>query len=190
MKSDINEVTALQARIAGGEQAAFESLYRLFFARLLNFAMMYLHKKELAEETVNDVMLKIWNRKAELPQIKNIETYLFIAVRNHSLNHLAQFSHYHVVYEPENGHMDMINFSDPARLLEWKEIYHRLSVAVEQLTDQCRTVFKLIKEEGFRYKEAAEILSISPRTVETQLFRAIKKLDKIIEMYLSGCKEF
>ncbi|WP_431217475.1 sigma-70 family RNA polymerase sigma factor [Puia sp. P3] len=52
---------------------------------------------------------------------------------------------------------------------------------MDELPDQCRTVFKLIKEEGFRYKQVAEILNISPRTVETQLFRAIKKLDKIIE---------
>ena len=50
-----------------------------------------------------------------------------------------------------------------------------------ELPDQCRTVFRLVREEGFRYKQVAEILNISPRTVETQLFRAIKKLDKVIE---------
>src|SRR5688572_23424225 len=115
MKSDINQVKELQQRIAGGEQPAFESLYRLFFQRLLNFAMMYLHKKELAEEIVNDVMLKIWNKKTEVALIQNIETYLFVAVRNHSLNHLSQFSHYHIVYEPEKGKMEMINFNDPSR---------------------------------------------------------------------------
>lgn len=190
MKLDINQVKALQKRIAVSDQSAFESLYRLFYQRLHNFAMMYLHKKELAEEVVNDVMMKIWNRRSEILAIENIETYLFTAIRNHSLNHLAQFSHYHVVYEPENGSMDMVNLSDPSRLLEWKEIYHRLNLAIETLPDQCKTVFKLIREEGFKYKEVAEILNISPRTVETQLFRAVKKLDKIIEMYMAGCKEF
>jgi RNA polymerase sigma-70 factor (ECF subfamily) len=54
------------------------------------------------------------------------------------------------------------------------------------LPDQCRTVFRLIKEEGFRYKQVAEILNISPRTVETQLFRAIKKLDKVVEIYVDS----
>jgi RNA polymerase sigma-70 factor (ECF subfamily) len=189
MKSDINHVKDLQQRIASGDQPAFEGLYRLFFPRLQGFAMMYLHKKELAEEVVNDVMLKIWNKRSDILLIENIETYLFTAVRNHSLNHLAQFSHYHVVYEPENGTMEVINLNDPSRLLEWKEIHHRLNLAIETLPDQCRTVFKLIREEGFRYKEVAEILGVSPRTVETQLFRAVKKLDKIIEMYMAGCKE-
>ena len=190
MKLDINQVKNLQKKIVAGDTVAFESFYRLFFQRLHNFAMMYLHKKELAEEVVNDVMLKIWNKRAEIQQIENIETYLFTAIRNHSLNHLSQFSHYHVMYEPENGTMEMVNLSDPARLLEWKEIYHRLNLAIETLPDQCKTVFKLIREEGFKYKEVAEILNISPRTVETQLFRAVKKLDKIIEMYMAGCKEF
>ena len=56
-------------------------------------------------------------------------------------------------------------------------------MAVEQLPDQCRTVFKLIKEEGFKYKQVAEILGLSPRTIETQLFRAIKKLSVVLKDY-------
>jgi RNA polymerase sigma-70 factor (family 1) len=190
MKSDLNQVRELQQKLARGEQHAFESLYRLFFQRLLNFATIYLHKKELSEEIVNDVMLKIWNKRTEIEEISNIETYLFVAVRNHSLNYLSQFSHYHVAYEPENGKMEMINYNDPSRMLEWKEIQHKLNLAVDRLPDQCRTVFKLIKEEGFKYKEVAEILNLSPRTVETQLFRAVKKLDKVIEIYMARCKEF
>jgi RNA polymerase sigma-70 factor (ECF subfamily) len=54
------------------------------------------------------------------------------------------------------------------------------------LPDQCRTVFKLIKEDGFRYKEVAEILGLSPRTVETQLFRAIKKLQSVVDLYIQS----
>ena len=83
--------------------------------------------------------------------------------------------------EPDSTHGQLIDVNDPGKELEWKEIYFRLNQAIDELPDQCRTVFRRIKEEGFRYKQVAEILNISPRTVETQLFRAIKKLDKIIE---------
>ncbi len=76
---------------------------------------------------------------------------------------------------------ELINLHDPGAAMEWKEIHFRLNQAIDELPDQCRTVFRLIREEGFRYKQVAEILGISPRTVETQLFRAIKKLDKVIE---------
>jgi len=181
MKIDDNQLTHLQELVAGGNQRAFEDLYRLFFTRLFNFSMLYVHKKEVAEEIVNDVMMKMWNRREDLSSILNLETYLFVAVRNHSLNHLAQYSPFHVSIEPDAIQGELINLHDPGRELEWKEFHFRLNQAIDELPDQCRTVFKLIREEGFRYKQVAEILNISPRTVETQLFRAIKKLDKVIE---------
>ena len=164
-------------------QKAFEDLYRLFFPRLYNFAMLYLHRKEAAEEIVNDVMVKIWEKRSTIFTIQNLETYLFVAVRNHSLNHLQKYSYYHVNIEPETGLAEVVSVNDPSKDLEWKEISLKLSLAIERLPKQCRTVFKLIKEEGFKYKQVAEILNISPRTVETQLFRAIKKLDSVVSMY-------
>src|SRR5579859_1658861 len=102
MKIDQSQLLHLQTRVAAGEQRAFEDLYRLFFPRLFNFVMLYVHKKEIAEEIVNDVMMKTWNRREELTGIRHLETYLFVAARNHSLNHLEQFSAYHIALEPES----------------------------------------------------------------------------------------
>jgi len=181
MKIDANQLTHLQQLVTAGDQRAFEDLYRLFFTRLFNFSMLYIHKKEVAEEIVNDIMMKVWDRKEELTSIHNLETYLFVAVRNHSLNYLAQYSPYHVSIEPDTSQGQLIDLHDPNKELELKELHFRLKQAIDELPDRCRTVFRLIREEGFRYKQVAEILNISPRTVETQLFRAIKKLDKIIE---------
>ena len=148
--------------------------------------MLYVHKKEVAEEIVNDVMVKIWAKRVTLNGIDNLETYLFVAVRNHSLNYLQKYSHYHVTIGSETGLADAVSISDPSKVLEWKEINLKLVLAIEQLPEQCRTVFRLIKEEGFKYKQVAEILNISPRTVETQLFRAIKKLNAVVTIYIDG----
>jgi RNA polymerase sigma-70 factor (family 1) len=180
MKIDTTELLQLQRRIAAGDQRAFEDLYRLFFPRLINFVLLYVHKKEIAEEIVNDVMMKTWNRKEELTGIRHLETYLFVAARNHSLNYLSQYSVFHIELEPDHLQGQLVNLTDPGKELEWKELYFRLNQAIDELPDQCRTVFRLIREEGFRYKQVAEILNISPRTVETQLFRAIRKLDEVI----------
>lgn len=184
MKIDAIILRQLQEGIAQSDQRAFEDLYRLFFARLFNFALLYVHKREIAEETVNDVMMKIWNKRQDILQVKNLETYLFVAVRNQSLNYCSQFSNYHISLEPDNERGEIINLNNPEKELEWKEIHFKLNQAIEELPEQCRTVFRLIKEEGFRYKQVAEILGISPRTVETQLVRAIKKLNKVIDIYL------
>jgi len=184
MKIEITILKQLQIRVEQSNQKAFEDLYRLFFPRLYNFAMLYVHKKEAAEEIVNDVMVKIWEKRDTINTIENLETYLFVAIRNHCLNYLQKYSHYHVTIEPESGLAEVISINDPAKDLEWKEINLKLHLAIEQLPDQCRTVFKLIKEEGFKYKQVAEILNLSPRTVETQLFRAIKKLDAVVNIFI------
>lgn len=176
-------LSSLQSRIAQSDLKAFEELYGLFASRLFNFAKLYVHKNEIAEEIVQDIMVKVWSKRDGLHEVRNLETYLFVATRNHCLNHLAQYSQYYISSIGADQHAEIISLHDPARELEWKEISFRLSQAIEELPDQCRTVFKLIKEEGFRYKQVAEILGISPRTVETHLFRAIKKLDEVIAVY-------
>jgi RNA polymerase sigma-70 factor (family 1) len=183
MKIDVTIIKQLQGQIEKSNQRAFEDLYRLFFSRLFNFSMLYVHTKEAAEEIVNDIMIKVWNKRDDISSIENLETYLFVAVRNHSLNYLQKYSHYHIAIEPESGMAEVVNIHNPEKELEWKEINSKLHMAVEQLPDQCRTVFKLIKEEGFKYKQVAEILGLSPRTIETQLFRAIKKLSAVLKDY-------
>ncbi|THU40232.1 RNA polymerase sigma-70 factor [Niastella caeni] len=184
MKIDAVFLQQLQQQVAKGDQRSFEDLYRLFYARLLNFALLYVHKREIAEEVVNDVMISIWNKQQTLQQVQHLETYIFTAVRNRSLNYLTKYSTWHVLPDATHEQGTIINLNDPEKQLEWKEISFHLNQAIDQLPEQCRTVFKLIKEEGFRYKQVAEILNISARTVETQLFRAIKKLDKVIAVYL------
>jgi RNA polymerase sigma-70 factor (family 1) len=183
MKIDVTIIKQLQGQIEKSNQRAFEDLYRLFFSRLFNFSMLYVHTKEAAEEIVNDIMIKVWNKRDDISSIENLETYLFVAVRNHSLNYLQKYSHYHIAIEPESGMAEVVNIHNPEKELEWKEINSKLHMAVEQLPDQCRTFFKLIKEEGFKYKQVAEILGLSPRTIETQLFRAIKKLSAVLKDY-------
>jgi RNA polymerase sigma-70 factor (family 1) len=186
MKIDAVFLQQLQQQIASGDQRSFEDLYRLFYARLFNFALLYVHTREMAEEVVNDVMINIWNKQQTLLQVQNLETYIFAAVRNRSLNYISKYSTWHVLPDATHEQGTIINLSDPEKELEWKEINFHLNQAIDQLPEQCRTVFKLIKEEGFRYKQVAEILNISSRTVETQLFRAIKKLDKVIAVYLES----
>ncbi|MDJ1496222.1 RNA polymerase sigma-70 factor [Cytophagaceae bacterium DM2B3-1] len=184
MKLNTIQIRDLQERICNNDQEAFAALYRLFFMRLFQFTKMYVHNRETAEELVNDIMLKLWHRRSEVLKIQNLETYLFVSARNKSLNYLSQRSPFHISLEPESGEIEIVNTDDPEKILEWRQIYELLMQAVEELPDQCRTVFKLIKEEGMSYKQVAEILDLSPRTVETQLFRAMKKLHKSLDNYM------
>lgn len=167
-------------------QHSFEKLFKIFYQRLLNFCMYYIKHKESAEEIVSDIFVNLWIKRKELGHIRNLETYLFISVKNHSLNHIKQFSNYRVTYLEDVGIHALVNTSDPEKALEMRELIFKMDEAINSLPPQCKIIFNLIKEEGLKYKEVAEILSLSPRTVETQLVRAMKKLDKILTPYLSS----
>jgi RNA polymerase sigma-70 factor (ECF subfamily) len=182
----IHIATLLKNVFQNEDQHSFEKLFKIFYQRLLNFCMYYIKHKESAEEIVSDIFVNLWMKRKELGHIRNLETYLFISVKNHSLNHIKQFSNYRVTYLEDGGIHALVNTSDPEKELEMRELIFKMDEAINSLPPQCKIIFNLIKEEGLKYKEVAEILSLSPRTVETQLVRAMKKLDKILTPYLSS----
>lgn len=186
--SSIENIRFWQQQIAReGDEKAFAEMFRHFYDRLLHFSIQYVYAREVAEEIVSDVFVKIWNRRTELEKVTNLEVYLFVSVKNRSLNYLEQYSSLRISpLNDDSGISQLTNSIDPERAMEWKEILFKMDQEVSRLPDQCRRVFRLIKEEGFKYKDVAEILSISPRTVETQLFRAMKRLNEVVGPYLSA----
>lgn len=159
---------------------AFELLFHKLNTRLIKFCIFYIRQKEAAEEIVSDVFVKCWECRKNLIHITNPETYLFVAVKNQSLNYLKKFSNIHLVQIESSDQVEFINTFNPEKELERKELHFLMDKAISSLPQQACIIFKLIKEDGLRYKEVAEILNISPRTVQTQLFRAMKKLSLIL----------
>jgi RNA polymerase sigma-70 factor (ECF subfamily) len=191
LKESKTQVTQLLENICLRDyHKSFGKLFNIFYESLLNFCIHYIKDKEAAEEVVSNVFLKVWIKRKELHHIQNIETYLFISVKNQSLNYIKQFSNYRVVYLEETGIHELLNVHDPEKELERRELIFKMKRAIDTLPQQCKMVFTLIKEEELKYKEVAEILGISPRTVETQLVRALQKLDKILSPYIHADKAY
>jgi len=159
---------------------AFELLFHTLNTRLIKFSVFYIRQKEAAEEIVSDVFVKCWESRKNLTALANPETYMFVAVKNQSLNYLKKFSNIHLVQIDSSNDVEFVNTFDPEKEMERKELYFLLDRAISSLPRQACIIFKLIKEDGMKYKEVAEILNISPRTVQTQLFRAMKKLSVIL----------
>lgn len=182
-----NQINDLWLRVCQlDDSKAFESLFALYYHKLLNFCLLYLDQKEPAEEVVSDVFVKCWMNRQNLAQVQNPEVYLFVAVKNQSLNYLRRFSNYHMVSIGEVDADRLINSLYPDKEVEQRELLLRMNHAIASLPRQCRVIFRLIKEDGMKYKEVAEILHISPRTVQTQLFRGIEKLRTALRPYLEG----
>lgn len=162
------------------DKKAFESLFYLLNEPLIQFCTMYVHQTEAAEDIVSDVFFKCWNNRKSLIEIQSPDTYLFVAVKNQSLNYIKKFSRIHLVQIDDTNEFQLLNTFNPQEQLETKELMFKLEKAIDTLPQQCRIIFRLIKEEDLRYKEVAEILNLSPKTVKNQLYRAMKKLNIVL----------
>jgi RNA polymerase sigma-70 factor (family 1) len=163
------------------DRQAFEECYRQYFVRLYRFCLSIVHQKEPAEEIVHDVFLNLWKRRTETAPIRNPEVYLYVSVKNLSLNYLRDNSSSRTVDIAERSH-EYIQFdADPETLLVHSETVKKLAAAIRELPPRCKLIFKLIKEDGLKYKDVATLLDLSVKTVEAQLAIAMKKILRTME---------
>lgn len=189
MKISKTDTSGLWNRVCFNDDIkAFELLFHNLNTRLIKFCIFYIRQKEAAEDIVSDVFIKCWESRKSLTGVANPETYLFVAVKNQSFNYLKKFSNIHLVQIEASDEVEFVNTFDPEKELERKELHFLLDKAIASLPQQACIIFKLIKEDGMKYKEVAEILNISPRTVQTQLFRAMKKLSIILSAHQLSSK--
>lgn len=163
------------------DQQAFKQLYQLFFFRLYQFAYSYVRSKENAEEVVNDVFLTLWQNRGTLNTINNINVYLYVAIKNASLNYLRKKNHA-LPLSIDDLAVPHLNFVlNPELIMITRELQSLIRGAIEQLPPRCKIIFKLVKEDGLSYKEVSSILGISVKTVDAQLYIALKKLAHILQ---------
>lgn len=166
------------------DKKAFELFFYQLNSSLINFCNGYIHNQEAAEEIVSDVFVNCWINRQRLTAVENPKNYVYVAVKNKSLNYLKKYSQLQLVPLAYTEEFFFIDSADPNRELEKKEFFFRMDQIVGKLPQQGRQVFRLIKEDGMQYKEVAELLDISPRTVQTHLSRAIKKLSETLRDHL------
>lgn len=179
----------LQRRISEGNQEAFGQLYKLFYKRLLAFSLSLVRSSEIAKDVVQDVFIKIWSRRTRIAEIENLAVYLYVSVKNQSLNYLSEkakklMTEPYDLLQPEVEALQQ----DPHTLLITSEMLAALNQAIEALPPRCKMIFKLIREDGLRYKEVAEILNISVNTIDVQMAIAIKRICESLNLPNSRCK--
>lgn len=167
-----------------GDQVAFNELFLLYYDRLVTFAEQYVKQVACAEEIASELFVRIWLKREKLVEVLNPEVYLYVSVKNAALNHLRSLKKYQVIAE-DREIFSLENISDGNDLaMERKELHNMLNQAVAELPEQRRIIFKLIKEDGFKCKEVAKILGLSTRTVESQMYKAVKALADKLAPYL------
>lgn len=181
-RDDSRTDDTLLAALRTDDMAAFEALFLRYHASLCAFASHYVASDAVAEELVQDALFTIWERRATWrfagPEFRR---YLLAMVRNAAVSH----ARHHLVEERSAGDIISLAARPPAadRQTGADELAAAFRHALAQLPERCREVFVLRFEQELRYQEIAELLGISPRTVEVHMARALKLLRKALAAY-------
>lgn len=163
--------------------AAFKWLYSHYFPRLFRFCLAIVHTKESAEEIVDDVFLNLWEKRNHLHKIENPDVYLYVAIKNKSLDYLSK-NHLRETVDISTISNEYLIFNiDPEQLMITDEMKKKIHQIIDQLPPRCKHIFLLIREDGLKYKDVASILNLSVKTVEAQMAIAMKKLMTAILIY-------
>ena len=152
---------------------ALNQLFTQYFHSLCHFVNSYLRDPMLSEEVVSDVFFNLWVKRKTLSISGSIKPYLFKAARNQAISYLRRpaFAHEHL---EEDIRQDRA--LEPDALLIRQEEQRHWQNLVDHLPPRCKLVFTLHREEGFTYREIAELLNLSEKTVENQMGKALKHL--------------
>jgi RNA polymerase sigma-70 factor (ECF subfamily) len=157
------------------DEAAFEQVFKENYRNLHAYACTLLKDETAGEEIVQQVFYKLWERMEKLTFSGSVTAYLYRAVHNESLNHIKHRK-VRLAYQVHAVHTGMEQTEQPTKKIQVRELEQRLHEAMNDLPEQCRTIFQLSRFEELRYKEIAERLQLSVKTVENQMGKALKIL--------------
>jgi RNA polymerase sigma-70 factor (family 1) len=184
-KFDERNLKLLQKSVAFDRDVhSYKQIFFAFYKHLLRFANSICKNPEASEEVTADVLVRVWTMKEELAKVENLKIYLFVAIKNASLNYLSRnkkYTSWDINYVDIELDSNLYNPEDTAIT---RELRRDIIAAVKMLPPKCQMVYKLIREDGLTYKEVSGIMGISENTVDRHLMIALRKLADALKLHL------
>jgi RNA polymerase sigma-70 factor (ECF subfamily) len=154
-------------------EKSYEDFFRSHYASLCRFILKIVKDKDLTEDIVQDVFIKLWEKKDTLIINSSLKSYLYRSAINTAYNELNTIKRYpKKILEGEEMENSIVVENEER--LEVDELEEKIAIIIAQLPEACREIFTLSRFEAMSYKEIAETLSISVKTVENQMGKALK----------------
>lgn len=171
--------------VTEGSEMAFERFFKTYFKSLHAYAFVMLQDEIMAEEIVQQVFFKIWEKKEQFRVHTSVKAFLYKSVYNECLNYLKRQKH-------KTDHQDYVLYANRSQVssesaafrVELSELETRLNKAMNELPEQCRTIFYMSRFDELKYREIATQLGLSIKTVEAQMGKALKVLRKKLVDFL------
>jgi len=176
----------LQKKIQGGDISEFEQLFLKYYEPLCQHANKILKDMDTSEDIVQEFFYNFWkNRETFSPKL-SLNAYLYQSIRNNALHYLEHLS---VRQQYAQQMFDISNETEPRALqseVEINELNRVVEATLKQMNERCSRVFTLNRFEGKKYREIADILSISVKTVEADMGKALQLFRKSLKEFTNG----
>ncbi|MGO4903915.1 RNA polymerase sigma factor [Flavobacterium sp. W20_MBD1_R3] len=172
-------------QIRNGQYEAMELFFNRYYTPLCRFGMSYESNSCLVEEKVADIFIQLWTNRNILDKIKNPKSYIYVIVKN-SLKTARKSEQFYQQIDETKPINSMFSPSREQEIIENEQKEMKTSLIREILDiipKKSRQAFELSRIDGLKYKEIAEILNVTPKTVENHIAIALKYISRAMESY-------
>ncbi len=166
-------------RIRQGDEGQFESLFRSSYVSLVHYAKSLVRDHDTAEEIVQDFFFRFWQDREKIMIESSLNGYLFRAIHNRCIHWI---NHNNVVekHAREMTYTSTENTENPLDIYQYKELQLKIAKIIERLPERCGRIFYMNRFEGLKYAEIAKRLSVSVKTVEANMGKALKEFRRAL----------
>jgi RNA polymerase sigma-70 factor (ECF subfamily) len=177
----INNESELLRQVADGNERAFTELFYAYHGKLGEFVLMLTGSKELTQEIIQDVFLKVWHHRESLPALENFVSWLFILTRNYTLNSLRRLANEKKNLRIINTELYTRAFTDD-KIIE-KDYQQLLEQAIASLPPQQQRAYKMSREQGLDNDYISKQLGVSPDSVKKYLQWAQQSIVRFVRSH-------
>lgn len=170
-------------RLQEGDEKAFTVLFRYYYKDLVLFGGTFIPDRVICEDIVQSIFLKLWNDRTSLIIQTSLKSYLLRSVRNSCLDEIR---HRHIIHEHESHTLqnNVLYDIDTENYILYSDLRRHLNNALDKLPSEYREAFELNRFDGLKYREIAERLQVSERTIEVRIGKAIHLLRKYLKDFI------
>jgi len=166
-------------KLSEGDQSAFSSIFEAYYKDLVVFAFTFTKDSDNAEDAVQEVFVRLWEKRRELKLHGSLKSYLLKSVQNHCLDEIRRRNvreHY-----AEDKKTQSLCINDTEDYILYADLQNHLNYLLAQMPDEVAETFRMNRFDGLNYHEIAQQLNVSVRTVESRISKALRILHQALK---------